>query len=277
MTKKVRMFLFFSLFVVLNVFCYDVFCKDKIEVKKNREIINFETKIDNQTLTYKDVFETDFGEFNEKNNYNNDILDDISAKIKYYAKHCKKDKNNSCIDNIVKNNIDNIVAKILDKKNMKYGLFGTNNAQWFEKDGSLKSSLNYIQQKFLLFVSCPVLEKISIKIMEDIIEHPDKYIISFSSMWVVYGNGHKLEKSFDEIKKFISNLQDKINSGIKLSNKDVLMLHNIYRMKDMENIITNDPKEYISKKILLSKTKSFIKQAGKMIEDNKNNIKNRLQ
>ena len=149
---------------------------------------------------------------------------------------------------------------------MKYKLYGSNSNQWFDKDKTLKSSLNYIQQKILLSTSGILLEAISTKMINKIIETPDKYDISFGALWVIYGNGCKLTKSFEMISNFIAQCKDKIKKDKKLSSKEILMLKNIYKMKNMEDIITNGPKEYISKKILLSKTRSFIQQSEELLK-----------
>ena len=231
----------------------------------NQAIMNIDKKLEQGTLTYEDVFEADYGEYNEKTPETSKTLNSLVEKLKFYNTRNSNKKSN--IDNIISNNLQTLVDKLIDSRNLKYGIYGSNSLQWFANDKTLKAPLNYFQQQFVILASDEILEKISREIVKTIIQTEKNYTINFGILWTVYNNKYNLNTCFGEIISYIASCENKVYSKKQpLSKQEKRVLKEILEMEKFENIITTDFIEYVAKAKIIAKGKDMLIRAGKVLK-----------
>lgn len=232
-----------------------------IVVKENKTLSLIENKIKNKTLTYDDVFNQEYYEYSDKNKKNEQKLDALLNKLKI----CIKNKQIN-VDKILSNNIDNLIKKIIDPKNMKYGLYGSKNGElWFAENSNLKAPLNYFQQMFLLEASPSILDEITCKMVKQITSGDKIYKSYYGSFWVVYNKKNKLNNSFKIFFNEVEKIRIKNAKKKKLTNKDLNILKTILDMKEFRKIKTSNTDEYFAKLAFTTKSAKVIKKAEKII------------
>ena len=253
------------LFLYLNL---TVGCTHKNNIKistTNKAIMNIDKKLEQGTLTYEDVFETDYKEYNEKTLETSKTLDDLVEKLKVYNATDGNKKNN--IDNIIGNNLQTLVNRLIDSKNLKYGIYGSNSLQWFANDKTLKAPLNYFQQQFVILASDEILEKISREIVKTIVQTEKNYTINFGILWTVYNNKYNLNTCFGEIISYIASCENKVYSKKQpLSKQEKRVLKEILEMEKFKNITTTDFIEYVAKTKIVSKSQDALSRTRKVFE-----------
>ena len=243
---------------------------DKIKISAdNKTIVNISEKLDNGMLTYEDVFERDYGEYNEKDENTQEVLDGLIEKMKMNLLQNNGNVSNISIDDILLKNIDKIVNRITDAKNLKYGIYGSNGARWFVNDKNLKAPLNYFQQIFLAYASGEVLEKISREVVEKMMKTKKDYIINFGILWTVYNDKYKLETCFAKMLTYVKACEKKVHIKKQfLSQQEIRVLKEILEMEKFEQIVTTDFIEYVAKSKIISKGKDMLIGARKVLEKN---------
>ena len=228
-------------------------------------IMNIDKKLEQGTLTYEDVFETNYGEYNEKTPETSKTLDNLVKKLKSYNTRNSNKKSN--IDNIISNNLQTLVNRLIDSGNLKYGIYGSNSLQWFAGDKTLKAPLNYFQQQFVILASDEILEKISREIVKTIIQTEKNYTINFGILWTVYNNKYNLNTCFGEIISYIASCENKVYSKKQpLSMQEKRVLKEILEMEKFNDIITTDFIEYVAKTKIVAKGKDMLTRAKKVLK-----------
>ena len=252
------------------VFCALIFngtsCVKKIneehvnEEQKQHDIIQLLSyKIENGVLTYEDVFEMDYNEYNEKNADNKYVFDVLMKKLREHVE-CDNDKCKTklYIDNIILNSIDKFSDRILDKSNMKYYVYSIDGERWFKSDEYIKAPLNYFQQQFLLFAKTDTLIKLTINIVNKIAFGDKKYDVNFGTFWILYGKENKLQEGFRILTNKVEKIKSKFKQGQKLSTNEINFLETVVLVKKINNIKTDNFFEQIAKKTLIAKVKKIV-------------------
>ena len=255
--------LFLYLYLNLTVGCTH---KNNIKIfTTNQAIMNIDKKLEQGTLTYEDVFEADYGEYNEKTPETSKTLNSLVEKLKFY--NTTDDNKKSNIDNIISNNLQTLVDRLIDSRNLKYGIYGSNSLQWFANDKTLKAPLNYFQQQFVILASDEILEKISREIVKTIIQTEKNYTINFGILWTVYNNKYNLNTCFGEIISYIASCENKVYSKKQpLSKQETRVLKEILEMEKFNDIITTDFIEYVAKAKIIAKGKDMLTRARKVLK-----------
>lgn len=255
--------LFLYLYLNLTVGCTH---KNNIKIfTTNQAIMNIDKKLEQGTLTYEDVFEADYEEYNEKTPETSKTLDNLVEKLKFYNTTNSNKKSN--IDNIISNNLQTLVNRLIDSKNLKYGIYGSNGLQWFANDKTLKAPLNYFQQQFVILASDEILEKISREIVKTIIKTEQNYTINFGILWTVYNDKYHLDTCFGEIVSYIASCENKVYSKKQpLSKQEKRVLKEILEMEKFNDIITTDFIEYVAKAKIIAKGKDMLIRARKVLK-----------
>ena len=241
--------------------------------RSNQIITKISKKIDECNLTYQDIFENDYQNFNEKDQNNANILDNIVKKLKQNVKqNCSNqsncnNRNAIDVDAILEGKIEEITNKIIQSENLKYGIYGTDETRWFIKDETLKAPLNYFQQQFLLQASTEMLKKMTCIMVRKMVSGDRIYDTNYGSFWVVYGRGNKFKEGFEILQNVVNEIKEKAKTQ-KLSQKDINILKTLINMKKFENIKTDTIGEYFSKMGLVSKSKEIIDIAENVLNDN---------
>ena len=152
---------------------------------KDKTILNFlHKKLDDGSLTFDDIFNSDYGEYAEKNIDTADDLDALVKKLKScLIKNHEYKGRKIDLDNMFIKNMDKIVDILIDRNNLKYGIYGTDETRWFVNDPSLKAPFNYFQQQVVLCVSGNILEEISIRAVNKIMNTEKDFIINFGILY----------------------------------------------------------------------------------------------
>lgn len=237
---------------------------------KDKTILNFlHKKLDDGSLTFDDIFNSDYGEYAEKNIDTADDLDALVKKLKSCLIKNHEHKGRKIdLDNMFIKNMDKIVDILIDRNNLKYGIYGTDETRWFVNDPSLKAPFNYFQQQVVLCVSGNILEEISIRAVNKIMNTEKDFIINFGILWSVYGNGNQLEQCFNTINKYINDReQDVLVKKQKLTQQQTRVLQEILEMQKIEDIITDGFVEYVAKSKIVAKCKTGLQKAKRILDE----------
>ena len=269
-----------SHFAIFFAFMSYIGCVHKTQniemLTTNKTILNINQKLEDGTIGFDDIFNRDYGEYAEKDAQTAEVLDPLVKKLKICLTKSEKGKfSQQQLDKIFKDNMDKVIDILIDKNNLKYGMYGTDETRWFVSDKTLKAPFNYFQQQVVLCVSGEVLEEISVKAVEKIINTNKEYTINFGILWSVYGNGNKLEKCFKTINDYIDKREQEVFiEKKKLSKQQMMVLKEILEMKKFENIITDGFIEYVAKAKVVSKCKTGLAKAQKVFDAENHNINN---
>ena len=255
--------------LITNTSCVNTFKKK--DIGGNETTLLISKHIENGSLSYNDVFESNYLEFSDRNEQNQDVLDGLVEKLKFYTQNNNDNGTKKIdVDEILDKNIDKIVDKILEPKNLKYNIYGSDCKRWFLADESMKAPLNYFQQQFLLQASTEMLKKITCAALSKITSGDKIYQTNYGSLWVLYGKSNKLEEGFEILKSRIDEIDNKfVSKRQKLSKTDLNTLKTIIDMKKFNDIKTDSFGEYVSKSVLLSKSKPIVKRAERILLLNK--------
>ena len=238
-------------------------------------LTKIDKKIEDNTLTFDDVFYTDYGEYAEKTEQTEEELDALVAKYKQYVKGVDKTfggKIKLAVDKILLDNIDKVADIIADKNNFTHGIYGTNEKQWFKKDENEKAPLNYFQQQFLLQADKETLKQISLKVVDRILYEDKEHIIGIGILWVVFGNGYQLTDAFDKLNVYVSECGKSVNSGKVLTKKQEKFLNELkHGKKNIENFKTDGIEEYFSKISVKKKFDVLLKNVDGIFTKSKDN------
>lgn len=239
-----------------------------------RVLLNLSSKINNCSLTYDDVFEQNYHNDNEKTHSNQNALNQIVDQLKQHIKNNNTSSNKNLktcklidIDDILNQNIDKLVDRITNDKNLNYGIYGSDGTKWFLKDKNLKAPLNYFQQQFLLQAATNTLREITLKMVKKLTDGQHAYNAHYGSFWVIYGNGNDLSEGLKFLQRQLTLLQNKINTpNYTVNQSDINILKTIESMQTFRNITPNTSGELLSKTILLFKSRALVNTAKQILQ-----------
>ena len=239
--------------------------------KKAKVLTKIDKKIEDNTLTFNDVFYTDYGEYAEKTEQTEEELDVLVAKYKQYVKGVDKTFGGKIkleVDKILLDNIDKVSDIIADKNNFTHGIYGANEKQWFKKDENEKAPLNYFQQQFLLQADKETLKQISLKVVDKILYEDKEHNTGIGGFWVVFGNGYQLKETFERLQEYINDRLTDVKNGKVLTGQQVRALNEILSANKINKLKTDGIEEYFSKvsiqkkfNILTKDIKNILKQS----------------
>ena len=231
----------------------------------NHTILNISQKLEDGTITYEDIFESDYGIYAERTADTRDVLNQLVSKAYYFS--LKNKNNNGAIkidfSKIFEDNKDKIVDRILDEKNLKYSIYPSNGGeQWFANDDSVKAPFNFFQQNIVFLVDKDTLERISILLFDKLAKTEKTFKLNFGTLWVLYGNGHELEKLFSIMCDYVSMCEKKIKDGKKLTKQNYRVISEMRQFDEFKNVKPGDFTEYIAKKIMMDKVGDLLKRVN---------------
>lgn len=243
----------------------------------NKTILNINQKLEEGTITFDDVFRADYGEYADKDTNSREVLDTLVEKTK---KHSTKSNNKEIVkidfDKLINKHMDELVAIILDKDNLKYHLYGADEDRWLKEDPNLHAPLNYYQQQVLLEAKKETLVRLSNEIVRTIAETEKDYVINFGILWTAYGNGNQLDECFAMTEGYIKEIKAVVDRGKPITEQQRRILKAILAMEKFEDIITNSFMDIIVKHCVLKKSRIVCAAARKVYEqDMKNQAKNK--
>ena len=241
----------------------------------NKTILNINQKLEEGTITFDDIFRADYGEYADKDANSREVLDTLVEKTK---KHSTKSNNKEIVkidfDKLINKHMDELVAIILDKDNLKYHLYGADEDRWLKEDPNLHAPLNYYQQQVLLEAKKETLVRLSNEIVRTIAETEKDYVINFGILWTAYGNGNQLDECFAMTEEYIKEIKAVVDRGKPITEQQRRILKAILAMEKFEDIITNSFMDIIVKHCVLKKSRIVCAAARKVYEqDMKNQAK----
>ena len=241
----------------------------------NKTILNINQKLEEGTITFDDIFRADYGEYANKDANNREVLDTLVEKTrKYSTKNNNKEGVKIDFDKMINEHMDEFVAIILDKDNLKYRLYGADGDRWLKEDPNLYAPLNYYQQQVVLEAKKDTLVKLSNEIVKTIIKTNKDYVINFGILWTAYGNGNQLDECFAITEEHIKELQAIVDKKRPLTENQKSTLRAVMAMEKFEDIITNGFMDIIVKHCVLKKSRVVCSAARKVYEqDLKNQAK----
>ena len=262
----------YSLFLMINTVCVK---KVKASTFNTENILTIlDKKLDDGTLEYNDIFETDYGIYNERTVYTLESLDRLVDKLSGRVKKEKHIGNQTIdVDDILQKNIDKIVDKLVDEKYFKYGIYGTDKKRWFTNDERQKAPFNFFQQQFLLLASAETLKKLTILSVSRMMNGERVYVANYGSFWVLYGKNNHLAEGFTLLKHIVNGIHEKyFAQKQQLNQQDLNVLKTVVSMKKFNDIKTGSFGEYVSKTMLISKSSGIVKRCEVILINNGDRI-----
>lgn len=243
----------------------------------NETILNINQKLGDGTITFDDVFRADYGEYADKDANSREVLDALVEKTKRYStKRNNKESVKIDFDKMINEHMDELVAIILDKNNLKYHLYGADEDRWLKEDPNLHAPLNYYQQQLLLEAKKETLVRLSNEIVRTIAETEKDYVINFGILWTAYGNGNQLDECFAMTEEYIKEMKAVVDKKQPLTENQKSTLRAVMAMEKFEDIITHGFMDIIVKHCVLKKSRVVCSAARKVYEqDMKNQAKNK--
>ena len=243
----------------------------------NKTILNISQKLEDGTITFNDIFRADYGEYADKDANSREVLDTLVEKTKKHStKSDNKEKVKIDFDKMINEHMTELVSIILNKDNLKYHIYGSDEDRWLKEDPNLHAPLNYYQQELLLEAKKETLVRLSNEIVRTIIKTEKDYVINFGILWTAYGNGNQLDECFAITEEHIKELQAIVDKKKLLTENQKSTLRAIMAMEKFEDIITSSFMDMIVKHCVLKKSRVVCSAARKVYEqDIKNQAKNK--
>ena len=245
---------------------YDVIKTD------NKTILKISQKLEDGTITYEDIFESDYGMYAERTAYTRGVLNKLVSKTYHLSLKNKNDNGAVKVDfsKIFEDNKERIVDRILDEKNLKYSIYPSNGGErWFINDENVKAPFNFFQQNVVFLVDKDTLERISVLLFDKMATTKKTFKLNFGTLWVLYGNGHELEKLFSIMCDYVSMCEKKIKDGKKLTKQNYRVISEIRQLDEFKNVKPGDFTEYIAKKIMMNKVGGLLKRVKNIFNNAK--------
>ena len=266
---SIRNYLFISIFTWYFVLLSNCAGKKKIIQKEESEFIKeLRDKINKRTIGFDDIFEKDYGEFNDKNETNEITLMNLIENFRSKNVNSNTYNGDINVDYLLLKNEEKFVDIMLNKDNLKYNIYGKDGKHWYKNDIKSKAPLNFFQQLVVSSASWQTLQYLSFKIVEKIINSNEKYDINFGILWCVYAKEDNLDKALNLLNDFIKKCENKVKNGQKLSKHEVNVLYETLEMEKFDDIITDSLPEYLVKVSFGFKMRSQFKKTKEILKKN---------